>query len=176
MGNKVWLNKKIIDSEAAKLSAFDRGFLLADGVFETFLLHDGEIIDWSAHKERLKKGLAYLHIPVPGWLDEIQNEAKKLFFENCSAEDIAVSRLTITRGIGQRGLNPPSKDQTFPTGFMTITKAAPPPSQLSVIVSSQTFRARNNPQNGVKLLSYSGAVAARMEAQKRSGRSADFER
>lgn len=66
----VYLDGKWIDERDATISVRDRGFLFADGVFETGLLHNGHYFHLSEHMERLRSSAALLNIDAPS-LDEL---------------------------------------------------------------------------------------------------------
>src|SRR3546814_12496550 len=46
----------------ARVSADDRGLNYGDGVFETLRIHDGKLVWWDAHWQRLVRGAAVLGI------------------------------------------------------------------------------------------------------------------
>ena len=50
---KLFLNGTLMDAAAAALSPMDRGFTLADGLFETLAVRDGRILRLDAHLDRL---------------------------------------------------------------------------------------------------------------------------
>ena len=45
----VWLDGAYVFSESARVSVFDRGFLMADGAFETMHVKAGAILGLDAH-------------------------------------------------------------------------------------------------------------------------------
>ena len=59
----VYLNGDFVPESKAKVSVFDRGFTLADGVFETMVAKDGKIFRLKRHLERLDYGCDVLGIP-----------------------------------------------------------------------------------------------------------------
>ena len=114
----VWVNGERRADDAAHVSARDRGFTLADGVFETMRSRDGRIFRLERHLARLDRALTMLEIPAPVELREWVIRA---------ATDVAAPeatiRLTVTRGHGPAGVAPPSR--THPT---VIVSAGPMPS------------------------------------------------
>ena len=60
----VWLNGALVEAEHAHIAITDRGFLLADGLFETMLATQGHIQQLDEHLVRLAAGAAILRIPV----------------------------------------------------------------------------------------------------------------
>ncbi len=61
----VWLNGRLLAAADAHIDIADRGFLLADGLFETMLAREGAIEHLDAHLARLAEGAAVLGIPIP---------------------------------------------------------------------------------------------------------------
>src|ERR1700754_2970077 len=53
---KVWLNGKLLPKEDAKISIFDAGFVLGDGVWEGLRLHKGALVFLDEHLGRLYSG------------------------------------------------------------------------------------------------------------------------
>jgi len=87
---------------ASTVSVLDRGLSYGDGLFETIRFVDGEAPLWSRHMARLREGCGRLRLPLP--------EAETLWREAASvASGIAqaVVRITVTRGVGERGYAPP---------------------------------------------------------------------
>lgn len=87
----------------ATLSALDRGLLYGDGLFETIRFERGSAPLWARHMQRLQLGCERLHVPQPDAL-ALGREAATVVNDIESA----VLRITITRGLGERGYAPPS--------------------------------------------------------------------
>lgn len=88
------------------VSALDRGILYGDSIFETAALCDGQILQLSAHLERLGKGLNALAIDVDITL--IQSDID-VFLKQVNDDALltkSVLRITITRGQQSRGYKP----------------------------------------------------------------------
>jgi 4-amino-4-deoxychorismate lyase len=88
---------RINGEPASTVSAFDRGFLYGDGLFETIRWVDGDVPLWARHRERLAEGCARLGLPVPDGSLEAD------IAEVAAGLPDAVIRLTLTRGVGKRG-------------------------------------------------------------------------
>lgn len=88
------------------VSVFDRGLGYGDGLFETIRFAHGKAPLWSRHMQRLADSGARLRLPVP--------DAALLLREALVAAaglEHAVVRITLTRGIGERGYAPPATPQ-----------------------------------------------------------------
>jgi branched-chain amino acid aminotransferase len=55
---QVWLNGRLVPKADAKVSIFDAGFVLGDGVWEGLRLHKGALLFLDAHLDRLYAGAA----------------------------------------------------------------------------------------------------------------------
>jgi D-alanine transaminase len=53
MSRIVYVNGDYLPEEEAKVSVFDRGFLMADGVYEVTSVLGGKLIDFDGHAARL---------------------------------------------------------------------------------------------------------------------------
>ncbi|MEY3307158.1 MAG: D-alanine aminotransferase Dat, partial [Pseudomonadota bacterium] len=52
MSRTVYVNGTYLPEEDAKISIFDRGFLMADGVYEVTSVLGGKLIDFAGHCKR----------------------------------------------------------------------------------------------------------------------------
>ena len=57
MSRTVYLNGEYLPEAEAKVSIFDRGFLMADGVYEVTSVLDGKLLDFAGHAVRLERSL-----------------------------------------------------------------------------------------------------------------------
>ncbi|MGH8323532.1 MAG: aminotransferase class IV, partial [Steroidobacteraceae bacterium] len=151
----LWVDGRRADPEsAAHLSALDRGFTLGDGLFETMRAYHGTLFRLDRHLERLAHGARVLGIPLPPNLRPLISNAMRDARE-AGLRDAAV-RLTISRGVGPRGLAPPPNVE--PTVVLTIhaLSATPPaPGRRALVV--HTARGRHNEHAltaGLKTLAY----------------------
>ena len=53
MTRTVYLNGDWVAETEAKVSVFDRSFLMADGVYEVTTVLDGKLVDFDGHCTRL---------------------------------------------------------------------------------------------------------------------------
>jgi branched-chain amino acid aminotransferase len=90
---KVWLNGDLLDADKAHISPFDRGFLLGEGVFETFRSYGSRVPTAREHLERLGSGCDALGLRVPA-TDELVTAVITLLREN-ELRDARI-RITVT--------------------------------------------------------------------------------
>jgi len=111
----VFLNGQFLPKEEAKISPDDRGFSLADGVYEVTPFYDGVPFGLDRHLDRLKDGLAFMRIPYS--VDLIAAMHHRLIAENELADaPTALVYLQITRGAAPRTHYFP-KDPVEPTVY-----------------------------------------------------------
>ncbi|MCE6950462.1 D-amino-acid transaminase [Cereibacter sphaeroides] len=106
MSRIVYVNGEYLPEEEAKVSIFDRGFLMADGVYEVTSVLAGKLIDFAGHAERLARSLGELDMAMPMSADELLAIHRELVTKN--AIDEGMVYLQITRG------NPGDRDFAFP--------------------------------------------------------------
>jgi D-alanine transaminase len=97
----VYLNGEFLPKDEAKISPDDRGFLLADGVYEVTPFYDGVPFCLDRHLARLERGLSWMRIrqPVDG-LEEVQ---RRLIAENgLEGAETSLVYVQITRGAAPR--------------------------------------------------------------------------
>ena len=59
-----YVNGAVLPSRRAVVSAFDRGFLVADGIFETFHIVEGVPLSFEAHLTRLKRSADFMRLAL----------------------------------------------------------------------------------------------------------------
>ena len=160
----IWLNGRLVSEEEALIQPSDRGFTLADGLFETIKISDGRLLWIDDHLSRLRSGARTLGIPVPLADAEIIEGLRALVTASAMAD--CALRLTLTRGpSAKRGLWPPSEPAT-PTLMATVASFAEiPPAVL--IVANSTRRNEHSPLSRLKSLSYGDNILAKREAIER---------
>ncbi len=121
----VFLNGRFVPEDQALVSVFDRGFLYGDGLFETLRVMNGVPLRWDAHWRRFALGLLRLDLTVP-WLPEyLRANAADLSHHNHLPD--ALLRLTLSRGVGERGYSPRGADA--PTFVMSLHPAPALPAE-----------------------------------------------
>lgn len=106
MSRIVYVNGAYVPESEAKVSVFDRGFLMADGVYEVTSVLDGKIVDFDGHARRLARSLSELDMACPVDDTELLAVHKELVARNNVDEGMVY--LQITRGA------PSERDFAFP--------------------------------------------------------------
>lgn len=118
----VYLNGEYMPEDEAKVSVFDRGFLMADGVYEVTSVLDGKLIDFDGHAVRLQRSLDELEMRHPSSKEDLLEVHRELVRLNEITDGMIY--LQITRGNpGDRDFAYPSQD-TAPT-VVLFTQAKP---------------------------------------------------
>jgi D-alanine transaminase len=65
MGRIAYVNGRFVPQSQAMVHIEDRGYQLADAVYEVWALFDGRLADAEGHFTRLERSLAELQIPMP---------------------------------------------------------------------------------------------------------------
>ena len=149
----LWLNGHLLPTAEARIDPTDRGLLLGDGVFET-LRNTSHL---ARHLARLRGSATVLGIALP-WTDaEIAHAAEAVW-----AGQLAVLRITLTRGPAPRGLLAPPG--TPPTLLITAASLPPPLQPARAIIARTTRRNEHSPLARIKSLNYLDSILARQEA------------
>jgi branched-chain amino acid aminotransferase len=171
-GRHVWIDGRLEPADALHLSAFDRGFQLGDGIFETLRATGGRPTELDEHLTRLRGSAAGLDIPLPSTLEaDIAGGITALLdAEHLAGPDGDASiRITVSRGVvAARGLLPAAEgDATLVMQVWPV--APPPPGHLEIglhLVASTVRRDPANPLAALKTTSRADFVYARLEARR----------
>jgi branched-chain amino acid aminotransferase len=154
---KVWLDGTLVDEEAARVSVFDHGFLLGDGVFETLRVYGGEPFALDEHLVRLRWSVEAMRIAMPAI--DLEAAVQEVLRANDMTE--ARVRITVTSGGGPAGL---ARGEGPPTVLaVAMPLAAWPPTSTAVV--SRLRRDQHSPLAGVKTTSLADSVVALAEAR-----------
>ena len=91
------INGKLYPRSEAKISVFDSGFLLGDGVWEGIRLHQSKLMFINEHLDRLFKSAQGISLKIPLSKAKIINEINKVLLKNSMTDHIHI-RLIISRG------------------------------------------------------------------------------
>lgn len=158
---QVWCNGCLLDADDARIAISDRGFTLADGIFETLKAVGGEPLWYADHMRRLRDGATMLGLSIPYDDGALLNAMTDLLTAMALPE--AAIRLTLTRGpTTQRGLWSGERPGQ-PTCLITAAPAGSTSPQR-VVVCRSTRRNEHSPLSRLKSLNYGDNIIARREA------------
>ena len=92
------VNGELLPRPEAKVSVFDAGFLLGDGVWESFRLHNGTIAFADEHMDRLFRGAESISMDIGRSREQILDEVNRVIGANDMHDGVHV-RLVVTRGL-----------------------------------------------------------------------------
>lgn len=135
MSRTVYVNGEYLAEEDAKISVFDRGFLMADGVYEVTSILGGKMIDFAGHMKRLARSLSELDMAPPESDDEIEAIHRELIRANDLVEGLVY--MQVTRGAADRSF-------LFPEGVK---------SSLVLFTQNMTLTDSPTAAAGIKIIS-----------------------
>jgi len=138
MTRTVYVNGDYLPEDQAKVSVFDRAFLMADGVYEVTSVLGGKLLDFAGHLARLQRSLDALEIRNP--LDE--EEWLAIHREMVARNDLVdgMIYLQVSRG------NPGDRDFVYPP-------AGTPPTVVLFTQAKPGLGDNPQAQVGIKVIS-----------------------
>lgn len=119
----VYVNGEYLPETEATVSIFDRGFLMADGVYEVTSVLGGKLIDFGGHLARLERSLNELDMKKPAAFDDLLEIHRELVRANEITDGLVY--LQVTRGSdGDRDFVFPNAETTEPT-LVLFTQSKP---------------------------------------------------
>jgi len=119
----VYVNGEYLPEDQAKVSIFDRGFLMADGVYEVTSVLDGKLIAFDGHAERLTRSMNELDMRAPATTEELLEIHRELVRLNEIKDGLIY--LQVTRGSdGDRDFAFPDPETTAPS-LVLFTQSKP---------------------------------------------------
>lgn len=94
---KIYVNGEIVHRSEAKISVFDSGFLLGDGMWESFRLHNGKLAFVKEHMRRLHENAKALDITLDMTDDQILKAIYATLEANNMTSDVHI-RMVVSRG------------------------------------------------------------------------------
>ena len=162
---KIYLDGKLVDEHAAKVSVFDHGLLYGDGVFEGIRAYNGRVFKLKEHIDRLFYSAKAILLQIPMSHAQIMRATVETCRKNKLREGYI--RLIVTRGVGTLGLNPRSCKK--PSVIIIAGKIQVYPPELYArgmdIVTVPTVRNLHSALNpAIKSLNYLNNILAKIEA------------
>jgi branched-chain amino acid aminotransferase len=118
-GVLVYLNGDFVPRDVARVSIFDSGFVLGDGIWEGLRLVQGRIISLQAHLDRLYEGARSIALDIGLTREQLTRAVHDTLAKN-GMTDGAHIRLMITRGRKRT----PNQDPRFVIGGATLVIVA----------------------------------------------------
>lgn len=151
---RVWLNGEVIPGNRARISVFDRGFTLGDGLFETMRAYGGRVFRLRDHLDRLRRSAIRVGLPLPE-APELEAAVDDTLRANGLRE--AAVRITLSRGAAPPGLDPP--EAAAPTLTVFARPAPTPPAAIRAVIAAGRLN-EHAPTAGLKRLGYLDSIVA----------------
>ncbi len=115
----VYVDGAYVPRNEARVSIFDSGFVLGDGVWEGLRLKNGRLIQLDAHLDRLFEGANSIALDIGRSREEVAAAVNETLARN-GMTDGAHVRLMVTRGLKKT----PNQDPRFVIGKATMVIVA----------------------------------------------------
>ena len=164
---KIYINGKFYHRPEAKISVFDSGFLLGDGVWEGIRLRKGTLIHLDAHIDRLFDGAKSIAMKMHLTKIEIVNAIWTTLKENNMKTDTHI-RLIVSRGIKSTPYQHPNVTIGNPTVVIIPEYKRPNKEMIDEgirLVSVQTRRDSGVQDPRINSLSKMNCISACIEAE-----------
>ncbi|MER6471728.1 aminotransferase class IV [Streptomyces collinus] len=163
----IWLDGGLQDVESARVSVFDHGLTVGDGIFETVKATHGQPFALTRHLERLTRSAHGLGLPDPDH-DEIRRACAAVLDAN--PMPLGRLRITYTGGHGPLGSD---RGEHGPTLVVALGETARRPDTTAVITVPWT-RNERGALTGLKTTSYAENVVALARAHQHGASEALF--
>ena len=121
---KIWLNGQIVHKDDAKVSVYDSGFMLGDGVWEGMRLYNGTWAFLDEHMDRLFEAAKAIDLDIGMDRAALIQALKDTQAANGMTSD-AHARLMVTRGVKTRPFQHPALSQQGPTIIIIMEHSRP---------------------------------------------------
>lgn len=111
----IYVNGDLVPRNEARISVFDSGFLIGDGVWEGIRLHHGVLVFLDEHLDRLFQGAKAIALDLGLTRRQLTDVLYQMIDANQMETDVHV-RLMVTRGVKKT----PSQDPRLTVGGPTM--------------------------------------------------------
>ncbi|MFF1417082.1 aminotransferase class IV [Streptomyces sp. NPDC058280] len=164
---KIWVNGGLRTAEGARVSVFDHGLTVGDGIFETAKTVQGQPFALTRHLDRLSRSARGLGLPEPD-LDEVRRACTAVLDAN--PMELGRLRITYTGGLSPLGSD---RGDEGPTLIVAVGETKRRPDTTAVITVPWT-RNERGALTGLKTTSYAENVVALARAHERGASEALF--
>ena len=166
---QIYINGEFFHRSEATISVLDSGFLLGDGVWEGIRLHEGKLLHFDAHIERLFNGAELISLAINLNHGELRQAIQKTLDKNQMESDVHI-RLIISRGLKKTPYQHPKVTLGDPT-IVIIPEykvanqdVARKGIKLASVETIRDYRVQNP---NINSLSKHNCIAACIEAEKK---------
>lgn len=170
----VWISidGELVRRPEAKVSVMDAGFLLGDGVWEAFRLHEGVLVFIDDHLDRLWHGAEVIGLEIPISREQILGRINQVVAANEMYDQVHI-RLIITRGLKPTPYQAPWVVAGPPTIVIIPEHKKANPQRAVDGISLVTVDIIRGPQNAqdprINSLSKHNCIAGCLDAGRKGG-------
>lgn len=165
----VWHNQRLKDDNTPVFTFADR-IRLGDAVFDTILAIEGSLVRPHLHFDRLLSHARVMGIPCDKPVSEFIEVARSVLKQGRLEERRAAINTIISRGPGERGLDPP-----VPADIQIVMRAVPAASDfppVHAVIAETVRRNEGSPLSRIKSVNYGDNILAIREARQKNGNEA----
>ncbi|NND21527.1 MAG: aminotransferase class IV [Silicimonas sp.] len=111
---RIYVNGEIVHRDDAKVSVYDSGFMLGDGIWEGLRLYDGQIPFLTEHLDRLYEAALFIDLDIGKSREELTTAIHDTLNANGMTTDVHI-RLMVTRGRKRKPFQHPHLSVYGPT-------------------------------------------------------------
>ena len=132
---KIYINGELKHRDDAKISVFDSGYLVGDGIWEAFRLHQGTLVFLDKHLDRLWQGAATVSMNFDFSKEDLITSIWKTINANNMHDGVHI-RVMVTRGFKKT----PSQDPRLTISGPNL-----------VIIAEHKIASEKTKENGITL-------------------------
>ncbi|MFI5755723.1 aminotransferase class IV [Streptomyces sp. NPDC051569] len=163
----IWVNGGLETAGTARVSVFDHGLTVGDGIFETVKAVRGRPFALTRHLDRLTRSARGLGLPEPD-LDEVRRACTAVLDAN--PMELGRLRITYTGGVSPLGSD---RGDAAPTLVVAVGRTTRRPDTTAAVTVPWT-RNERGALTGLKTTSYAENVVALARAHERGASEALF--
>jgi len=120
----IYVNGEIVHRDAAKVSVYDSGFMLGDGMWEGMRLYDGQWAFFEEHMDRLFDSCKAVSLDIGLDREGVREALRHTAEANAMVNDVHC-RLMVTRGVKVKPFQHPSLSISGPTVVIIMEHSKP---------------------------------------------------
>lgn len=142
---QIFINGDFFPRHDAKISVFDSGYLVGDGIWEGIRLHEDQLVFWEDHMNRLWQTAKVVGIPLNFSKEKLKSWVMQTVEKNNMHDHVHI-RIMLTRGIKKTPSQDPRLTISEPNLVIIAEhkKASDETKKKGISLFTSTFR-RGNP-------------------------------
>ena len=121
---KIYVNGDIVHRDEARVSVYDSGFMLGDGMWEGMRLYNGKWAFFEEHMDRLFDSCKAVALDIGMTREEVADALQRTADANQMTTDVHC-RLMVTRGVKAKPFQHPQLSRSGPTVVIIMEHSKP---------------------------------------------------